>query len=49
MRCTVIIGEDEVRSGSAVLRDMEKGDQETIPLDRVAEVLERTATENGLC
>jgi histidyl-tRNA synthetase len=35
----VIIGEDEVKSGTVVLRDMAEGKQETIPLDKVAQVL----------
>ena len=35
----VIIGDDEVRSGAVMLRDMDKGEQEMIPLDKVAEVL----------
>jgi len=40
-RYAVIIGEDEVRGGTMLLRDMDKGEQETIPLDKVAEVLSR--------
>ena len=38
-RYTVIIGDDEVKSGTVVLRNMAKGEQETIPLDKVAEAL----------
>ncbi|TET77345.1 MAG: histidine--tRNA ligase [Dehalococcoidia bacterium] len=38
-RYAVIIGEDEVRGGTVLLRDMGKGKQETIPLDKVAEAL----------
>jgi histidyl-tRNA synthetase len=37
----VIIGDDEVKSGMVMLRDMDKGEQENIPLDKVAEVLIR--------
>lgn len=40
-RHAVIIGEDEVRGGTVLLRDMDKGEQETIPLDKVTEVLSR--------
>ncbi len=40
-RHAVIIGEDELRGGTVVLRDMDKGEQETIPLDKVAEVLSK--------
>lgn len=40
-RHAVIIGEDEVRGGTVLLRDMDKGKQETIPLDKVTEVLSR--------
>jgi len=38
-RHAVIIGKDEVSSGTALLRDMDKGEQETIPIDKVTEVL----------
>ncbi len=38
-RHAVIIGEDEVKSRTVLLRDMDKGKQETLPLNRVAEVL----------
>lgn len=38
-RYAVIIGEDEVRGGTVLLRDMGKGKQETIPPDKVAEAL----------
>jgi len=31
-RSAVIIGEDEVQQGTVTLRDMESGEQETIPL-----------------
>ena len=40
-RYAVIIGEDEVRGGTMLLRDMDKGEQEAIPLDKVTEVLSR--------
>lgn len=35
----VIIGEDELKNRCALLRDMSKGDQETIPLDRLPDAL----------
>ena len=35
----VIIGQDEVRGGTVVLRYMDKGEQETIPLDKAPQVL----------
>ncbi len=38
-RHAVIIGEDEVKSGAVLLRHMDKGEQETVSLDKVAEVL----------
>jgi len=38
-RYAVIIGEDEVKSKTVVLRDMAKGEQVTIPLDQVFEAL----------
>jgi len=39
VRYTVIIGEDEVKSKSVVLRNMAKGEQQTIPIDKLAEAL----------
>ncbi len=38
-RYAIIIGEDEVKSKTAVLRDMAKGEQQTVPIDKVAEAL----------
>jgi histidyl-tRNA synthetase len=38
-RYAVIIGEDEVKSKTVVLRNMDKAEQETIPMDRITEVL----------
>lgn len=35
----VIIGEDEVRSRTAIVRDMTKGEQETVPMDALLEEL----------
>ncbi len=40
-RHAVIIGEDEVKSATVILRDMLKGEQRTIQLDEVSEVLRR--------
>jgi histidyl-tRNA synthetase len=39
VRYTVIIGDDEVKSKSIVLRNMAKGEQQTIPIDKLAEAL----------
>ena len=39
VRHAVIIGEDEVRNATAMLRDMEKGQQEAVPLAQLAEAL----------
>jgi histidyl-tRNA synthetase len=39
VRYAVIIGEDEVNSKTVVLRNMAKSEQETIPLDKIAELL----------
>jgi len=36
---TVIIGEDEVKNKTVVLRDMTQGEQTTIPLNKLVEVL----------
>ena len=36
---TLIIGEDEVKSKTVVLRNMAKGEQQTIPIDRVVSSL----------
>jgi histidyl-tRNA synthetase len=38
-RYAVIIGEDEVKSGTVVLRNMAKGEQQTLTIDKVAEAL----------
>jgi histidyl-tRNA synthetase len=32
-RFTLIIGEDELKKGNAVLKDMDQGTQEEIPID----------------
>jgi len=36
---TVILGEDELKSGNAVIRNMATAQQETVPLDKMAEAL----------
>ena len=41
----VIIGEDEVKNQTVVLRDMEKGEQTTIPWDKVVGLLKRPKHE----
>jgi len=35
VRHTVIIGEDEIKAGTVILRDMTTGEQETVPLDEL--------------
>ena len=40
---TVIIGEEEMKKGRAVLRDMTKGEQEEVPLEEVVERLKKQA------
>jgi histidyl-tRNA synthetase len=37
----VIIGEDEAKSGTVVLRDMGKGEQTTLQRDEVVETLKK--------
>lgn len=37
----VIIGDDEARSGTAILRNMADASQQTLPLEKLAEVLEQ--------
>lgn len=39
VRYTVIIGEDEVNSRTVMLRNMAKGEQQAIPLDKLSDVL----------
>jgi len=41
-RQAVIIGEDEIKRGTVVLRDMDKGEQQTIQLGEVVKVLSRS-------
>jgi histidyl-tRNA synthetase len=35
----LIIGEDEIKKGKAILKDMESGEQKEIALDRIDNVL----------
>ena len=35
-RYVVILGEDEIREDTATVRDMETGDQQSIPFDRIS-------------
>jgi histidyl-tRNA synthetase len=39
VRFVLVLGEDEMRRGAAVVRDMAAGAQDEVPLDRLAEVL----------
>ena len=34
-RAVVILGEDEIAGGTAIVRDLERGVQETVAVDRV--------------
>ncbi len=38
-RYSIIIGEDEVKSRTVTLRNMAKGEQQTVPIDKLAEAL----------
>ncbi|MEE8534994.1 MAG: His/Gly/Thr/Pro-type tRNA ligase C-terminal domain-containing protein, partial [Kiloniellales bacterium] len=40
-RAAVILGEDELAEAAATLRDLDSGEQERVPLDRLAERLTR--------
>lgn len=40
-RCAVILGEDELKTGRAVVRDLESGDQSEVPIDDVPGWLDR--------
>jgi histidyl-tRNA synthetase len=44
-RYCLILGEDELKKGEATLKDMERGSQESIPLDRVVDHLTRVKRE----
>ena len=44
-RNAVIIGEDEVRQGTATLRDMQSGGQETIPQSKLVSRLSAEAEQ----
>jgi histidyl-tRNA synthetase len=44
-RYVLILGEDELRSGTATLRDMEDGRQEEVPLSSIFEQLIKRVTE----
>ncbi len=47
-RAAVILGEDEIARGTAVVRDLERGEQETVDLDRVPDLVARlTAPDRG--
>jgi histidyl-tRNA synthetase len=39
-RAAVLLGDDELRDGTATVRDLDTGDQATAPLDRLAAALE---------
>lgn len=47
-RHAVIIGEEEVRNSTVVLRDMARGKQATVPLDKVIKVLSKVGTGSNL-
>jgi histidyl-tRNA synthetase len=47
-RVVVILGESEIADGTAVVRDLERGEQESVRLDGVAEFIEKLlADQNG--
>jgi histidyl-tRNA synthetase len=46
---TLIVGEDELRNGTVVLRDMVRGEQLEIPLGEVATHLQGLAGEEPQC
>jgi histidyl-tRNA synthetase len=44
----VILGESEIADGTAVVRDLERGEQESVRLDGVTEFIEKLlADQNG--
>jgi histidyl-tRNA synthetase len=45
---TVIIGITEVRDGTAIIRNMQKGIQETVPIEKVIPVLKKKIGEKNL-
>jgi len=45
---TVIIGITEVREGTAIIRNMKKGTQETVPMEKVIPVLKKKIGEKNL-
>jgi histidyl-tRNA synthetase len=46
-RFAVLLGEDELAAGQVVLRDLDRGEQETVARDALAERLARAASEDG--
>lgn len=46
-RAVVIVGGDELAGGAVVVRDLDRGEQETIPIPAVAEYLERVLDDAG--
>ena len=38
-RWAVILGDDEVRDGTATVKDLDRGEQETVPIERVEELV----------
>jgi len=45
-RHTVIIGDEEIKAKSAVLRDMAKAEQETVPFTKLPELLKQNLQDN---
>jgi histidyl-tRNA synthetase len=41
-RAVVIVGGDELARGAVVVRDLDRGEQQVVPVAEVADVLERT-------
>jgi len=41
-RAVVIVGGDELAAGAVVVRDLDRGEQQAVPIGRIADVVERT-------
>lgn len=47
-RYSLILGQIEVKEGTIILRDMDKGSQETIPIEGIVDVVANKIGENKL-
>jgi histidyl-tRNA synthetase len=41
-RTVVIVGGDELTAGAVVVRDLDRGEQQAVPIGSIADVVERT-------